>query len=350
VALDSLGEPARSGTSALDDLVRSPDPEALRAVARAIANRPSPALEDLLRTLASSDDGEVLVEVARAIGALRRAPLLPVLLGLLARRGARSAAREAFTAFGDDGLRFLEAALSDAEHVRHEVRRHVPRTISRFPPQRAARILLERFLDEPDGVVRFKILRGLGRVVADSPSVALDRGLLERAVVGALEASFRLVHWRAVLEAGAREEPRRATAVHELLVALLRDKERHAIERLFRVLALQRRDGDLEDVYRGLRNVDPRLRASSRELLEHLVPGRVRGPILALVDDAPDVERLAAAAGFAPRERLDYERLLAALLAQPRETLRALTIRHVAELRLAETPRAPPERAREVSP
>jgi hypothetical protein len=54
------------------------------------------------------------------------------------------------------------------------------------------------------------------------------------------------------------------------------------------------------------------------------------------VDDAPDDERLAGAGAYAPRQELDYERLLATLLTAPRDTLRALTLHHVAELGVAE--------------
>jgi len=334
VALLATGEPVARAHEVMDALLRDAHPEPRLALARAIAHRPLPALTDVLRALASAEEREVLVEVARAIGALRREELLPVLLGLLAPREVRAAAREAFVAFGDEGLRFLEGALHDAARVPHEVRRHVPRTISRFPPGRAARILLARLVEEPDGMVRFKILRGLGRIAADHPAVTFDRELLSRAVDATLEAAFRLVRWRAVLEAGARAAPRRATPVHELLVALLRDKERHATDRLFRLLALRLRDEDLDGIHRGLRSTDARLRASSRELLEHVLPRRVRGPVLALVEDAPDAQRLASR-GFAVSDGpLDYEDLLRALLAAPGDTVRSLTIHHVAELGL----------------
>jgi hypothetical protein len=246
----------------------------------------------------------------------------------------RSAAREAFLAFGDAGLAFLDAALADPA-LRHEVRRHVPRTISRFPPERAAAILLARLPVEPDGMVRFRILRGLGRIVADQPRVPLDRTLLRAATAGTLEAAFRLVHWRLVLELGALEDRRRATPVHELLAALLRDKERHAVERLFRLLALRMRGENLEHIHRGLRSADPKLRASSRELLENLLRPPLRAPVLALVDEGAPSDRLAQTGGFYRATPLGYEELLAVLLDTPGDTLRTLAVQHASELGLA---------------
>jgi hypothetical protein len=65
-----------------------------------------------------------------------------------------------------------------------------------------------------------------------------------------------VLHWRGVLESGAREQPSRATPGHALLVQLLKDKEAQAIERLLRLLALQYRGEDFRDIYRGLRARD----------------------------------------------------------------------------------------------
>jgi HEAT repeat protein len=333
VELAALGDGAPETARALEELGRA-GPDARRALARAIAHRPSPRFEGLLLELASADDPGVLVEVARAIGASPGDRLLPALLGLLVPYEVRAAAREAFLAHGDEGLAFLEGALADLG-LPHEVRRHVPRTISRFPPERAGPILLARLLDEPDGTVRFKILRGLGRIVAGEPRVALDRGTLRRAVERTLEAAFRLVHWRSVMEEGARRDPRRGTAVHDLLVALLRDKERHAIDRLFRLLALELRGEDVEGIHRGLHNADPKLRASSRELLESLLPSPLRRPVLALVDDAPGPERVARAGASYRAPALGYEELLVELLDAPGNTLRTLAVHHAGELGLA---------------
>ena len=88
---------------------------------------------------------------------------------------------------------FLAEALAD-ETLPHELRRHLPRTISRFPAAEAAPALLGRLLDEPDGMVRYKILRGLGRLAAENPDVRLDPARARaRRRARTLEAAFRLV-------------------------------------------------------------------------------------------------------------------------------------------------------------
>jgi hypothetical protein len=252
---------------------------------------------------------------------------------MLASHEVRDEARAAFVAHGPEGLEFLAGALADAS-LPHEMRRHVPRTISLFPPLEASRVLLARLLPEPDGMVRFKILRGLGRLAALHPEIPLDRKLLRDAAERTLRACLRLVAWRLTLVTGAAREARRRTAGHELLVELLRDKEAHATERLFRVLGLLQRGEDFKSIHRGLRSADPKVRAGSRELIENLLAPPLREAVLALVDDVSDGERLARAAGFQREEASDYDTLLAALLEEPGETLRCLVAHHVAELGL----------------
>jgi hypothetical protein len=268
------------------------------------------------------------------MGRARSPRFLPALLPLLALRDVRSAARDALLAYGEEGLAFLAQALED-QALPQELRRHLPRTISLFSPTEAADVLQSHLPAETDGMVRFKMLRALNRL-ALYPEVLFDRNLLRQATEATLEAAFRLVDWRRVLEEGALAEPRRATPGHELLVRLLRDKETHALERIFRLLALQFRDEDFRGIYYGLRNNDARVRSSSRELLENLVKPPLRGPLLALVDDSPDWDRLQRAAPFYAPGLVDYETLLARILDEPGESLRCIAIYHVGELGLVE--------------
>jgi hypothetical protein len=130
------------------------------------------------------------------------------------------------------------------------------------------------------------------------------------------------------------EDTRRATPGHELLSTLLRDKEVHTVERLFRFLGLRHRGEDFEKIYRGLRSANPKVRASSRELLENLLDPALREAVVGIVDDVPDTERLAHAAPFYIPESLDYERLLFKLLDQQGETVRCIAAYHVGELGL----------------
>ncbi|HUL77069.1 MAG TPA: HEAT repeat domain-containing protein, partial [Vicinamibacteria bacterium] len=319
--------------STLDKLRTDGSPEARRALARAIQQRPTAGMIPVLIGLSHAPEADVRADVAHAFGTLKDERGLPVLLDALRLHPSRPAAREAFLAFGPRGLAFLDEALGDGT-LPHQIRRHVPRTISRFPGHDAAPVLLRQLLREQDGMVRFRILRGLGRLAASNPDLPLDEGILQTATERTIEAAFRVLHWRKVLNQGVRDDPRRATRGHELLAAFLRAGEVRTIERLSRLLGLRFRHEDFERIYRGFRNTNPRVRASSRELLENVLTSSLRGPVLALVDRGAEGEQQGAGALYHPAPALDYEVLLATLLEQPGETIRSLAAYHIGELRL----------------
>jgi HEAT repeat protein len=316
----------------LEQLLRSGGAEARLALARAIRAQPARVFEDVLITLANSPEDEVLAETARAMGEIRSKRFLPALLPLLAQREARPAAREALLAHGPEALAFLDQVMEDHD-LPHEMRRHLPRTISIFPPVLAAPVLLRHLLAETDGMVRYKIIRGLNRV-SQHPDVVLDETILQDATTATLEAAFRLIDWRLGLKSGIAAEPTRATPGSALLLDLLKDKEAHAFERILRLLALQYRDEDFKRIFWGLRNQDPKVRSSSRELLEAVVGPPLRGPLLAFVDEVPDREKLFRAAPLYVAEPLDYETLLGRMLEQPGESVRCIAAFHVGELGL----------------
>jgi hypothetical protein len=323
------GEEARA---ALEGLLAEGSEETSLALARAIAAQPSPVFEEPLLRLADGTSERALVEVARAMGAVRSPRFLPALLGFLGRREVRAEARAAFLAYEEEGLAFLDQTLGDHD-LPVELRRHIPRTIALFAPAPAAAVLARHVVGEPSGAVRYRVLRGMNRLSA-SPEARFDPALLRSATHDTMAGVFRLVHWRSVLERGANGRPGRSTPGHELLIQLLRDKEEQAIERLFRLLALQYRGEDFKGIYRGLRGAEARARASSRELLENLLPPPLRGPVLAIVDEAPDAARLARAGELYVPADLGYEDVLGLILDQGGESLRCVAAHHVGELGL----------------
>jgi AAA family ATP:ADP antiporter len=317
----------------IDVILGERSPEARRALARAVQRKPVPAFVPVLDALASDPQDEVQVAVARAIGILRDESFLPTLLEQLRREAVRSEARRATQEFGGKGLEFLERALEDST-LPQELRRHIPRTIAGFPAAKAVAVLQRHLLPEPDGMVRYRILRALGRVATRHPEVALDGALLVSAAGRTVEVICRLTHWRSLLEEGSRLDRSRDTPGHQMLVALLRDKAEHAEERLFRLLDLIHRRESFRRIYRGLRSRDRRVRASSRELLENVLRPPLKAAVLALVDGASGPTLREATATFYEASPLGYEELIWRLVEQPSESLRSLAVFHVGELGL----------------
>jgi len=245
----------------MDELLKSSSVETQVALARAIERQPSAGFEDVVLRLAASPDSSVLRHVAHAMGTIKSPSFLPRLLVMLGRREVRNETRAALLRYGDDALRALDVALVDRSMPQH-IRRHIPRTISRFAAVRAAPLLQKHLLAESDGMVRFKILRALGRIAAEHLEVALDEAILREATQRTISAAIELLYWRINLVRGAASQPNTLTPGHSLIVVLLRDKERHATERIFRLLGLTFRREDLRSIHRGLANANAKVRAA----------------------------------------------------------------------------------------
>jgi AAA family ATP:ADP antiporter len=315
-------------SSILETLVYAGSSAARQAVARAIARRPDPRFDGALLALAGGKDPLVAREVARAMRASPSPRYVVALRAMLALRDARDEARSSLVAIGEPALDLLASSLAD-ETVPDPIRRHIPRTLMRFDPQRVAPVLLARLNTDRDGIVRFKVLRALGHLRTRRPGLPLDSEVLDAAIESTLERIFRLIDWRVSL---ARDDG----SFRTLLVEFLEHKEAHAVERLFRLFSLRYPREDFKRIYRGVSSADRKARASGRELLESVLRPPLRDAVGALLDDLPDAQRLAAGRRYyRPPGRARAE-LLRTLLRERSLPLRCIVAYHVAELGLSE--------------
>ncbi len=304
------------------------------ALARAVAEDPSPLHDDVLVSLARDPEVDLKAEVATAMGRGPSPRFVAILVELLAYRELGPEARAALVAHGEPALGHLDRVLSDPS-APAEVRRGAARAISEFPAAEAVPIL-ERQLDgSVDGMVRFRILRALSKLRADEPALALGEAVLGRAIEEALGAARRSLAFRLALERGQADDPRRDTPAGNLLRTLLGDKEAHAIGRLFKVLGLLYPRENFGHIHRALQGKRAKVRASSLELLENVVAPPLRERVLALVEERPDAERLARAGG--KPWTVGYADLLGLILERGGE-LASLAAYHGAELGLAVAP------------
>jgi len=332
VSSSSTGE-AADARRMLDRVAGSGSAGEKEALARAIRYSPGAGYERILMQLAESPYDPVRLAVAQAMREIRSPRFIPKLFAMLPARMVREEARATLVAIGSEALQRLDSELGDLE-LDANVRLHLPRTIMHFPPAQAAPVLLRHLQRETSGAVRYRILKALGRLRTRDPALALDEAVLMRTLESTLTNVFQLHDWRRNLVDAARAQPARETAVHGLIVALLEHKRVLAMERLFRLVGLLFPGEDVRSLYRGWRNPSRTTRDSSRELLQHILPPAVREPILALVDDGDDAEKVAHAGPFHAPQRLGYEALLRALLEQGGTGMRALVAYNVGELRL----------------
>lgn len=298
------------------------------ALAHAIARMPAPQFRPVLLQLLSRKEPAVIRQVLKSWRATPALVDLDRLLALIQVPRVRGEARAVFVAGGEAFLRRLIEALDDPR-TPLAVRRHLPRTISRFRTEAAATALVARLPREPDGATEFKILRALGRMRADDPELAIAPAPIRVYAQQAREDAMRYTRLRAALDLHRAPTPR--LPGYGLLRDLLTEKRVHAIERVFRAYGIEHPRDDLQSIHDAMVRGDDAQRDAAREILEHILPQDERDPLFDLVahDDDDDEAEL--------RERFPtYHEVLATLLADHSDSLRCVAAHHVAERRLVE--------------
>ena len=308
------------------------------AFADAIARRHAKDFDAVLEKLVSAKEPEVRRAAVTAMGSVGGAALLPAIVRALGDESTHEEAERILGQLGDPAFVALLDALDEIESPA-ATRWRIPHALIMVNADRAAAALLGRLGTEPNGAVRYKIIRALEHVVRRRPSLTLDGALLSKAVATTLTRAYRDLDRRAILDRGARSEPRRKTPGHDLLHDLLRDKEANARERLFRLLGLLYPREDFGEIRRGLAS-GKLLRASSIELIENILSEPIRGAVLGLADDGPLEQRLAQAGRYHRALGLDYDALVSSLIEADSATVREVSAYHASELGIATaTPR-----------
>lgn len=273
---------------AVADLIGPSDHASRRAVATALSELPVRVLVPVASALLDDPTPAVRREVARALAIKPDEHRLLLLTRMVAISECRASARAGLCALGEPALEHLARVLAD-ETTLPLLRRHLPRTISRFASARAADILVTQLAHERDGRVVYKILRGLGRMRTDDPTIPVDRPSMLRLAEDGLRRMIALLAYRVV------HELRRTTEDSDLLAQLIAEKERRSLEKVFRTLQILETGEEFVTIFAGLSADLPDTRASARELIGHILDGPFRDALLALTDTLPAVERLAAA-------------------------------------------------------
>jgi AAA family ATP:ADP antiporter len=278
--------------------------EARLGLLTAIADAASPEpLADLLLELTKHEPqgrGSEWIELAARAAVHRSdARLVPFLIAHLTMRQGREAVREALAGLGDPAFDAVWKTLGDGTQDRR-LRVQLPATLAAFGSKAAADRLLENVETELDGLVRYKSIRALARVVVFA-NVRVSRQRVEKLARANLVEYFQILGRRLALQTGqmdARADDGGLVAMTgRLLPGLLDDKLDHSLERAFRLLKIAHPREDIHRIYIACRSNDRHARASAGELLDALFTHRDQQQLRALLrlvaDDLTPAERIA---------------------------------------------------------
>ncbi len=320
---------------AFNEVLKRTSRKGRMALIRAIGIAQPENCDDELVQLLYSTGEDVRRAALDAMRRIRSHAFIVPIRDLLADRILREEAIDALVEFGETALTELEKSLGDPT-LPNTVRWQVPKAIAAFGTEEAAEILVQILPEETDGMLRYRAVRELERLRLKKPRLALNRDVLRRGIEDCIQYAYQLMDWRITMIRENEEHPEYETETAEILKLLLRDKERHVVDILIRQVGLLYPREDFAGIIRGLKSSKPQRRASSRELLEHLLPMPLNGPIMGLVDDAADVQRVQLAGPFHDPVRLSYRDLLHLMIDGDSEMLRLLAVHHVGELGLEE--------------
>ncbi len=313
--------PAVRGYAALHTALAGPHEDLLEdpVIAAALADE-GPTVTGLLVAVADADPSPRVSRVLVALADLPHAPysaawaellaratmrhgevaMIPRLLEDLTRWEGRESLRGALVALGVPAFERIAEALEDITLPRR-LRIQLPQSLGRFGTPAAAEKLLERVEHELDGLVRYKALRALGRLVADY-RLNVDRARVERLVRSNLTTYFSLLGTRVALGTLPPSASREHASTFRLLSGLIDDKVRQALERAFRILKIAHPKEDIHRVYLAMIGPDKRARANAAEFLDALLRRRTEQELRDLVrlvcDDLSPRAQVERAASF----------------------------------------------------
>ena len=313
-------------TAAMACLIRHGNEEQVdlgRASARGLAADPEPAFrrdaarilgeleevdeesEPLLLELLRDEDEEVRHEAMRAAGRTGSEGAVPILLDVLETPPDRGEALAALHRYGSE-IHDMVLDHVAAGDVSPTLRRQLPALLVSDARQEDADRMVGMLEKVGSATVRFHLLKALNKLRRKRADLDFSRHDLFPAVRREIRAGYRFAAWYAALLNGDEET--------SLLLRTLEQRRREAVERALRILGLQHPQEDLYVAFRALSSSDTVMQQRGFELLDNVLPRRVRQLFdpLANPDESPRRRARAAREQFGLR-RPDRRRALSRL-------------------------------------
>jgi AAA family ATP:ADP antiporter len=289
----------------LDRMLADEDPRTRLEAAQLFELLPD-EFEEQLRTVLRTGDREQVRAALRAVGRLRKRPLVPRVVERLADSALAADAAAALAAFGDRIVGTLRDLLTDGE-TPVPIRRELPGVLTHIGSHGAYQALGESLLDA-DTEVRYRVISALNKLQDLHPGWPLDHRMVETVLGAEITGHLRSYQVLGTLTV-ALDDPSPVTAP-------LRDAMERELERIFRLMKLLFPSQDLHSAYVGVQSTNPVVHDNALEFLENVLQPQLRTLLLPLIDSRVPVAR-----------RVDLaNRVLGARVADETEAVRLLLL------------------------
>lgn len=244
---------------------------------------PSP-LHSYLRPLLQDSSEEVVRAALMTVRIVLPRELVSLVVEKLTDAQLRQEALDTLRVHGNKILGTLRDYLDDPA-IPLEVRCALPQVFAEVATEKAAADLLDG-LPQPDPRLRHCVVKALNEIRDRNPQFEFDSTGLERLLMEELKAAYQVLrqqHLRASADVQGDGE-------QIALRARLGDEYDQSVERVLGLLGLLFPQQDVLTAYRGLHSPSPQLRANAIELLDTLLPPRLKTLVLALVDEEIPIE------------------------------------------------------------
>jgi len=265
-------------------LDESSPPHARAAAVRALALLPPESpIRHRVDEAVRDPEPVVVAAAAEVASRMSRSDLLPRLIRLLGLPDKRLAVRQGIVLFGDQAVPHLLAALRETDG-QAEVRRQVPRLLGELATAPAVRALVAA-LDDGDAQVREAALRALRAIRRDMPEIRpVSAEWLETRLLEQVDAYEELL----LVEQALRHDPQSGADGMLWLMDALESERFRILGRVFLLLALDYPVPEMARSWFAVRGGSPRERANALELLDNMLPKRLKSRLLGLLEPRGD--------------------------------------------------------------
>lgn len=252
-------------------------------IARALGSVKRADLYPFLHLLLKDADPEVVQHAALNAGKTREKMFIPALLALLERREIRKYARQALVEYGEDIVEELIARLQNAGDS-PPLSRELSRVLGRIGSQKTVDNLLAQ-LHHPHPLLRYQALKALNRLRNNFPELKFNEKLLEQEILQEIRR-YRdgAVILRSCKQVQERNNSPRESAARRLLIRAMEEKLDNSLERIFRLLGLIYPPRDIYNAYLGLVSARQDTRANALEFLDNLLASPYKKNLIPIVE------------------------------------------------------------------